>query len=116
MPGAIQSFSDFWPEYVLAHCKPLTRAFHFLGTFLGWALLVAAFLLHRWWLVVGVVIVPYGLAWTSHFLVEHNRPATFDHPLWSFLADQKMLLMIVIGRMNQEVRRCAENIQTRRSD
>jgi hypothetical protein len=37
--------------------------------------------------------------------VEHNRPASFDHPLWSWLADQKMVALVLTGRMNQEVRR-----------
>jgi len=38
--------------------------------------------------------------------VEHNRPATFEHPLWSWRADQKMALMLT-GKMSDEVRRCA---------
>jgi len=40
------------------------------------------------------------------FLVEHNRPATFEHPLWSWRAVQKMALMLT-GKMSDEVRRCA---------
>jgi hypothetical protein len=102
------TFSDFWPYYVLAHRQPLTRAFHFTATVLGWGLLLAALLLRRPWLVLAALLAPYALAWFSHFFVEHNRPATFGHPLWSWLADQKMAAFIVTGRMGAEVERCSQ--------
>lgn len=101
-----QNFSDFWPYYVLAHRQPATRIFHSIGTLTGWALVVAAILYRNWWLVLAAVGLPYALAWFSHFFVEHNRPATFGHPLWSWLADQKMVAMVLAGKMNQEVQRC----------
>jgi hypothetical protein len=102
------NFTEFWPHYVLAHRQPLTRAFHVFGTILGWALLASAVILHKPWLVLMALLVPYAIAWISHFFVEHNRPATFDHPLWSFLADQKMLVLALAGKMDEEVRRCEE--------
>src|SRR2546426_7338163 len=77
-----RSFAEFWPHYVLAHRHPLTRAFHFTGTLLAWALVIAAIARRSGWLVLAALLVPYALAWLSHFFVEHNRPATFDHPLW----------------------------------
>src|ERR1700684_1149913 len=43
------------------------------------------------------------------FFVEHNRPATFGHPLWSWLADQKMVAMVLAGKMGGEVKRCMAN-------
>jgi hypothetical protein len=46
----------------------------------------------------------YALAWIGHFFVEHNRPATFAHPLWSWLADQKMAGMMVVGKMGDEAK------------
>jgi len=36
---------------------------------------------------------------------ERNRPATFEHPLSSWWADQKIALMLA-GKMGDEVRRC----------
>ncbi len=107
MTQAPSNFSEFWPYYVLAHSQPLTRLFHFAGTLLGWVLLVTAIALRRPWLVLAALVVPYALAWFSHFFVEHNRPATFGHPLWSWLADQKMVTFILVGRMAAEVRRCS---------
>lgn len=108
MADGPQNFAEFWPHYVLAHRGPVTRAFHASGTILGWALLLTAVYLQRPWLVPAALGVPYALAWCSHFFVEHNLPASFSHPLWSFAADQKMLALILTGKMGEEVRRCAE--------
>lgn len=102
-----RSFLQFWTFYVLAHRQPLTRNLHTVGTLTGWLLLVLAIVLGRPWLVLAAFVVPYALAWFSHFFVEHNRPATFGHPLWSWLADQKMVAMVLVGKMDQEVQRCA---------
>lgn len=102
-----QTFRDFWPVYVLAHRRRLTRVFHSAGTLTGWAILVSAIILQKWWLIVVALAVPYALAWFSHFFVEHNRPATFGHPFWSWAADQKMVAMVLAGKMAQEVERCS---------
>ncbi len=103
-----RSFAEFWPHYVCAHRHAMTRGFHFTGTLLAWLLLLAAILWRRPWLIVAALVVPYALAWFSHFFVEHNRPATFGHPLWSWLADQKMVGLMLAGKMDDEVRRCTE--------
>jgi hypothetical protein len=99
------TFAEFWPDYVRAHSKPATRVVHCLGTMLGWVLLGAAIAAHRWWWIAGAVLVSYTLAWLAHFLLEHNRPATFEHPLWSWWADQRMVFLMVIGKMGDEVKK-----------
>lgn len=104
------TFAEFWPVYVRAHSKPVTRVVHLIGTIAGWMLLGAALVQRRWWLVVVAVVVPYAVAWLAHFFVEHNKPATFDHPLWSFWADQKMVFLTIIGRMGSEVRRYTSTV------
>jgi len=100
-----RSFADFWPQYVAAHRHPLTRGLHFTGTLLGWLLLALALVLRNAWYVLAALLVPYALAWCSHFFVEHNRPATFGHPIWSWLADQRMVGLMMAGKMAEEVRR-----------
>jgi hypothetical protein len=100
-----ETFREFWPVYVRAHGHPLTRLFHFMGTLLGWALLVTAIVFRNAWLLLPALGAGYAFAWFSHIFVEHNRPPTFGHPLWSWLADQKMVALMLVGRMEREVRR-----------
>ncbi|MBI3406553.1 MAG: DUF962 domain-containing protein [Acidobacteria bacterium] len=102
-----KTFAEFWPFYVRAHSQAATRAFHFAGTALGWTTLLAGLLLRDWRLVVLALIIPYPIVWFSHFFIEHNKPATFGHPAWSWLADQKMVGLMLAGKMNTEVRRFA---------
>jgi hypothetical protein len=104
-----ETFAEFWNFYVLAHQQLATRIFHTIGTLGGWSLLAAAIVLRNSWYVLAAFVLPYVFAWFSHFFVEHNRPATFGHPLWSWLADQKMVGMVLAGKMTDEVKRCAAN-------
>lgn len=69
--------------------------------------MVTAIVRGSWWYALAAVFVPYAFAWSSHFFVEHNRPATFGHPLWSWLADQRMVALALAGKMRREVERCA---------
>jgi hypothetical protein len=103
----MKSFQEFWPFYVREHSRPATRALHAAGTITGTALLVAFAATGRWrWLPVALV-PGYAAAWVGHFFVEHNRPATFKHPLWSFMGDYKMVALMLAGRMSEEVVRAA---------
>lgn len=100
------TFENFWPEYVRGHNQPGTRAIHLAGTLGGWLLLIFAIAFRHWWWILAALIISYALAWISHFFVEHNRPATFEHPLWSWWADQKMVALMLTGKMKKEVQRC----------
>jgi hypothetical protein len=99
------TFAEFWPFYVQEHSQPATRWIHFLGSTLAVVLLIAALATARWWLLIAVPLAGYGFAWISHFGIEHNRPATFKYPLWSLAADWKMWLLMLTGRMGEEVKR-----------
>ena len=99
------TFAEFWPDYVRAHSRPATRVFHTIGTLIGWILLGAALASQHWWLIALSLVVPYALAWISHFFIEHNKPASFEHPLWSWWADQRMVVLTLTGRMSVEVRK-----------
>jgi hypothetical protein len=104
-PEGINSFREFWPFYVGEHRRPATRAWHFLGTTLAMALLIACSALGWWWGLLAVPVCGYAFAWISHFWIERNRPATFRYPLWSFAADFRMWWLMATGRMSGEVRR-----------
>jgi hypothetical protein len=99
------SFADFWPFYLNEHSRPATRALHAAGTLLSTVLIIALIVSRKWlWLPLPFVI-GYGFAWVGHFLVEHNRPATFQHPLWSFMGDYKMLVLMLTGQLKAELKR-----------
>jgi hypothetical protein len=44
-------------------------------------------------------VVGYGFAWIGHFFFEHNRPATFTYPFYSFAGDWVMFRDMLIGRV-----------------
>ena len=101
----MKSFSEFWPHYVREHSKPATRALHAVGTTVGVACAVALLASGKWrWLPLAFV-PGYAAAWAGHFFVEHNRPATFEHPLWSLVGDYKMVALMLSGKMEEEVER-----------
>ena len=105
----MKTFGEFWPFYVREHSRPGTRALHLEGTLTGTALLVALAAAGRWWWLPVALVPGYAAAWVGHFFVEHNRPATFKHPLWSLAGDYKMVALMLAGRMNEEVERaCSE--------
>jgi hypothetical protein len=107
------TFEEFWPEYVRAHSHLSTRIMHCVGTLLGWITLGVVLALHRWWWIPLALVIPYALAWISHFFIEHNRPASFGHPLWSWWADQRMVALMLAGRMGQELRKyCSQSKST----
>jgi hypothetical protein len=101
----MESFEEFWPFYVAEHSQPATRALHAAGTTVATACAVALIATGRWRLIPLALIPGYAAAWAGHFFIEHNRPATFKYPLWSFLADYKMFAMMLTGKMTQEVER-----------
>ena len=100
--STIESFDDFWPHYVHAHRDPRNRALHYAGTtaVLG-TVAMATLTINPGWLLLAPV-VGYGPAWIGHFVFEKNKPATFDHPLWSIRADFKMYFQAVRGRMSRK--------------
>ena len=95
------SFRDFWPYYLGEHGKPATRFLHCVGTLMALALAITVVALGKWWLFPIALVPGYAFAWAAHFFVEKNRPATFTHPLWSFMGDWKMLALMLTGRMKR---------------
>lgn len=93
-----QSFDEFFPFYCGEHSKPLTRWLHFAGTHAAGAVVASAVALRRPALLAAAPLVSYGTAWIAHVAVERNRPATFEHPLYSLRSDFVMLGMMWAGR------------------
>lgn len=101
----IKTYAEFWDYYVAEHSEPLTRYLHFVGTMLGLILLVWIIRSGSWVYIPLCFVIGYAFAWFAHFFVEHNKPATFKYPFWSFISDYKMVFYMLIGKMNAEVER-----------
>jgi hypothetical protein len=98
-----KSFAEFWPFYVNEHSKAGTRLLHLIGTTSGLALMIYFIAFSRWYLFPLGLVPGYACAWLGHFLIEKNKPATFQYPLWSFLGDYKMIAMMLTGRIGREL-------------
>ena len=106
----IETYDEFWDFYVKEHSKPLTRVLHFIGTSLGIVLLVWLVGRGTWYYFPLCFVTGYAFAWFAHFVVEKNRPATFQYPFWSFISDYKMMWYMLTGRMDHEVERVSEKL------
>jgi hypothetical protein len=105
MGGRIQTFGEFWLFYLSEHARPATRALHLAGSTAGLLCGALALVLRSPALVAVGLGLGYGFAWTGHFFIEHNRPASFRYPLWSFVADWKMWACAITGQLGRELAR-----------
>jgi hypothetical protein len=97
-------YAAFWQRYLRAHAKPETGALHYCGSALALACLALAVVSGHWWWLLGAPLAGYGFAWAAHFGVEHNRPETFGHPLWSLVSDYRMFFLFLSGRLGPHLR------------
>jgi len=93
------SFREFYPFYLSEHRNPTCRRLHFIGTSLVILIIVVAIAKGdaRWLLLAP--LAGYGFAWVGHFFFEKNRPATFTHPLYSFIGDWAMFWDVLRRRV-----------------
>ncbi|MFN7397525.1 MAG: Mpo1-like protein [Sandaracinobacter sp.] len=102
-PPIPQSFTEFWPYYMAAHQDQRNRAVHYLGSVGGIAALLGALVSGNLWLLLVGILFGYACAWFGHFSFEHNKPATWVKPWWSFLGDWRMFWMKLTGREGEAV-------------
>ncbi|MFN4275513.1 MAG: Mpo1-like protein [Ferrovibrio sp.] len=99
----IQTYAEFWPFYLREHARPVTRAWHYLGTSIGLACLVTAIATGNLYWLLGGLVSGYGPAWVGHFFFEKNKPASFRYPLWSFVSDFRMYFAFLGGSLGREL-------------
>ena len=94
-----KTFADFYPFYLSEHRNAVCRRLHFVGTALLLMTVGAALFTGHWSLLLLVPVLGYGFAWVGHFFFERNRPATFNHPIYSLIGDFVMFRDMLTGRV-----------------
>jgi hypothetical protein len=92
------SFAEFYPTYLSEHVNRTCRELHFAGSTLALICLAGLLLTGNPWWLAGALAAGYGFAWIGHFAFEKNRPATFRHPLYSFMGDWVMYWQMLTGQ------------------
>jgi hypothetical protein len=94
------SFAEFYPFYLSQHANRTCRRAHFIGSTLALAALAMLLLTGSAWWFLAALVGGYGGAWIGHFFFEHNRPASFTQPLYSFRADWIMYWQMLTGKIS----------------
>ncbi len=94
-----QSFAEFYPDYLSQHQNRNCRQLHFIGSSLVLLTTVYAGISGQPKLLLLLPVIGYGFAWFGHFIFEKNRPATFDHPWYSLIADWMMFKDLLTGKL-----------------
>lgn len=97
------SYDEFFLFYLTQHSDPRNRALHATGTVSGVLFAAGMIWAGKPWYALGWPVIAYGCAWTGHFLIEHNKPATFGHPFWSFISDFRMVGLMCTGKLNERM-------------
>ncbi|GGE85996.1 MULTISPECIES: DUF962 domain-containing protein [Shewanella] len=98
MEQKYKSFAEFYPFYLSQHSDPVCRGLHYLGSTLVLLILLFSLLSGQFVWLLALPVVGYGFAWMGHFGFEHNKPATFQYPVYSLMADWVMLAQFVSGK------------------
>lgn len=93
------TFAEFYPFYLGEHQNRICRRMHFTGSCLVLLIGVLVLVTANWLWLLALPVVGYGFAWAGHFLFEHNKPATFRYPVYSFIGDWVMFRDIITGRI-----------------
>ena len=99
MQRRFDSFREFYPYYLAEHSNRTCRRLHFAGSSLALGCVLAGFATADAWWFAGAPLAGYGFAWIGHYFFEHNRPATFTYPLYSFCGDWVMYRDLLAGRL-----------------
>ena len=94
-----KSFAEFYPFYLSQHQNQTCRRLHFVGSSLGLLGLGAALVTGKKRYVAAGIVAGYGCAWVGHFFFEHNKPATFQYPVYSFMGDWVMYKDMLTGKI-----------------
>lgn len=90
----------YYHVYLKAHKKKGTRIMHLMGVFFTLVCFLASLWFNSVLLLILTPLVVYPFAWTSHLLIEKNRPLAWTSPWAAKLADLRMCREMVMGRLD----------------
>jgi hypothetical protein len=96
----IKDYNDFYRFYLTEHRSIASRRLHLAGSTLGLYFWSKAIRQRKAKYLAYGLLSGYACAWVGHFFFEHNKPASFKQPLYSFISDWRMLSDVVRGRLS----------------
>ncbi|MCU4640350.1 DUF962 domain-containing protein [Acinetobacter courvalinii] len=96
----IKNYDEFYRFYLTEHRNIASRRLHAAGSSIGLYFFSKAIRKRQAKYAVYGLVSGYACAWVGHFFFEHNKPASFKQPLYSFISDWRMLSDIARGRLS----------------
>ncbi|ENX12241.1 hypothetical protein F889_00509 [Acinetobacter colistiniresistens] len=96
----IKNYDEFYHFYLTEHRNIASRRLHAAGSSIGLYFFSQAIRKRQAKYAVYGLVSGYACAWVGHFFFEHNKPASFKQPLYSFISDWRMLSDVARGRLS----------------
>lgn len=96
----IKNYDEFYRFYLTEHRSIASRRLHATGSSIGLYFFSKAIRKRQAKYALYGLVSGYACAWVGHFFFEHNKPASFKQPLYSFISDWRMLSDITRGRLS----------------
>ncbi|BAZ18057.1 hypothetical protein NIES4071_99390 [Calothrix sp. NIES-4071] len=97
-------FTEYWDIFVLKHQHPINIAFHILGIFVFYSLLLSTVYFHNVWLLCALPLTQL-IGLTGHLLFERSHIDIQD-AVFTLRASRclgKMLWRVILGKYKQDV-------------
>ena len=81
----IKNYNEFYRFYLTEHRNINSRRLHAVGSSLGIYFWTKAIRQRKAKYLAYGLVSGYACAWVGHFFFEHNKPASFKQPFYSFI-------------------------------
>lgn len=98
----------FWKIYLPAHSRPCTKLMHLAGVIATLIYIFACIAYWPIWALLATPFIVYPFAWTSHALIEKNRPLALSNPLYAKASDLLMCFGVITGFLKLDSKGCEQ--------